>query len=130
MAFYRHLRTVNGRHLVTLGMTLGNLYRLRERAPVLMQDGNIRLALMRPHHGEPPSGFIGIVFGDETLARLEAEKLVEFSLVGISVVCVFGVFPADAAAAVQRVLKPALPPVPDDLEEARFEARWREPEQG
>jgi hypothetical protein len=40
--------------------------------------------------------------------------LVDLSRAGLGVVIVYGLTPVDAGEAVQRVLEPVLPPVPDD----------------
>jgi len=131
MAFHRHARHNAGRLCLTLGVTAGNMSRLNtpldsasgRRAPHhtgpiefdVPIDGRALACVLRlDHHPLPHPSRLAITLTAEDVAALLEDNLVDLSRAGLGVVIVYGLTPVDAGEAVQRVLEPVLPPVPED----------------
>lgn len=145
MAFHHHARHQTGRLCLTLGVTAGNLSRLDTRldsatakraphhtGPIEFDveiDGRALACVLRlDHHPLPHPSRLAITLTADDVAALLKDKLVDLSRAGLGVVIVYGLTPVDAGEAVQKVLEPGLPPVPDDPAEQRLRDLFAEPE--
>ena len=103
MPFHRHHRQVGTRHLLTLGITAGNVARLRQ-GPVPFPCGPLACVLRLDTHALPHPSWFAVTLSDDDLRALLDEGLVEFAGPSVGVVCVYGLTPLVAGEAVRRVL--------------------------
>lgn len=121
MAYHRHIRSHNGRLILTLGITEGNLSRMEiTRGPRTLPnlkhrggpiefdmrhpDGVLKCVLRLAHHALPHPERSAITLSVEHTTRLREEGLIELSLPFAHVVCVYGHNPVRAGAALRRAV--------------------------
>lgn len=103
MPFHRHHRQVGTRHLLTLGITAGNIARLRQ-GPVPFPCGPLDCVLRLEHHALPHPSLFAVTLSDEDVQALITEGMREFVGTNVGVVCVYGLTPTVAGEAVRKVL--------------------------
>ena len=103
MPFHRHHRQVGTRHLLTLGITAGNIARLRQ-GPVPFPCGPLDCVLRLDTHALPHPSLFAVTLSDEDVQALITEGMREFVGTNVGVVCVYGLTPKIAGEAVRRVL--------------------------
>ena len=117
MPFHRHHRQVGTRHLLTLGITAGNIARLRtpvdsaswraaphHSGPIPFVCGPLQCVLRLDTHALPHPSWFAVTLSDDDLRALLDEGMVEFAGPSVGVVCVYGLTPLVAGEAVRRVL--------------------------
>ena len=103
MPFHRHHRQVGTRHFLTLGITAGNIARLRQ-GPVPFPCGPLDCVLRLDTHALPHPSLFAVTLSDEDVQALITEGMREFVGTNVGVVCVYGLTPKIAGEAVRRVL--------------------------
>lgn len=107
MPFHRHHHRRGTREFLTLGITSGNVARLRKGPIEFQVDGDkhaLRCVLRLDHHPLPHPARFAVTLNAGDLRSLLDEGLIEFVGTTFNVVCVFGRTPALAGAALRRAV--------------------------